>query len=176
MQIFTETPRLMLREILPTDDTAMFVLDSDPEVHQFLGNKPVKNIEEVKKVIQFIRQQYIDNGIGRWAVVEKGSGNFVGWAGLKLITEPINNKTNYYDLGYRLIKNYWGKGYATEAAKALVSYGFEQMKLESIYGMCDSLNQSSRNVLQKAGLKYVESFDYENIKHDFFSINNASKL
>jgi RimJ/RimL family protein N-acetyltransferase len=130
LQIFTKTERLILREILPEDDEGLFQLDSDPDVQQFLGKKPIKSIEEAREVVRFIRQQYFDNGIGRWAVIEKSSNNFIGWAGLKLIREPVNNHCNYYDLGYRLIKRYWGQGFATEAAKASLKYGFSEMKIK----------------------------------------------
>src|ERR1035437_6707591 len=133
MKIFTETERLILREILPSDDKGMFELDSDKEVHKFLGNKPVQNIEQSRQVIEFIGQQYLTNGIGRWAIIEKSTNNFLGWTGLKLVKEEINNHTDYYDLGYRLIKKYWGKGFATESAKASLDYGFNILQLTDIY-------------------------------------------
>ena len=65
MRIFVETDRLILRELLPQDELGMFELDSDPEVHRFLGNQPVKDMERIREVITFVRQQYVDNGIGR---------------------------------------------------------------------------------------------------------------
>ncbi|WP_293308745.1 GNAT family N-acetyltransferase, partial [Pedobacter sp. UBA5917] len=101
MKIFAETERLILRELLPEDAAGMFEMDGDPEVHIFLGNKPVQSIEQSKADIEFIRKQYIDNGIGRWAVIEKETNSFIGWAGLKFIKEMNNNHSNYYDLGYR---------------------------------------------------------------------------
>ncbi len=81
MKIFAETDRLILRELLPTDVAGMFEMDSDPEVHRYLGNKPYSAIEESQANIEFIRRQYIENGIGRWATIEKETNNFVGWAG-----------------------------------------------------------------------------------------------
>src|SRR5690606_254622 len=114
MKIFVTTHRLILREILPTDLEGMFELDSDPEVHRFLGNQPVKTMEESKALINYIRQQYIDHGIGRWAITDKQTGEFMGWTGLKFVTKETNNHKDYYDLGYRLIKRFWGKGIATE--------------------------------------------------------------
>src|SRR5689334_14285347 len=109
MKIFLETERLLLRELLPTDEAAMFAMDSDPEVHRYLGNKPVQKREQSRELIAFVRQQYVDNGIGRWAVVEKETGDFVGWSGLKLAPGPTNGRTNYYDLGYRFLRRYWGR-------------------------------------------------------------------
>ena len=172
MKFYIETERLILRELLPTDDYGIFELDSDAEVHRYLGNKPIESIEQARLSIEFIRQQYITNGIGRWAVVEKNSNNFTGWAGLKLITETINNHSYYYDVGYRFIKRYWGKGYATEAAKACVDYGLNNLNPEQMYGMANCDNKASRKVLEKAGLSYVETFDYNGEETDWFKIIN----
>jgi len=172
MQPKIETERLILREILPEDAEAMFEMDSDPDVHLYLGNEPVKDIEQINNVIQFIRKQYIDNGIGRWAVVLKESNEFIGWCGLKYFTEIINNHIHIYDLGYRFGKKYWGKGYATEAAKACMEYGFNNMKLKEIYAMTDSRNANSNNVLKKLGFTFVEKFDYDGDESDWFKIEN----
>ncbi|MDV7390491.1 GNAT family N-acetyltransferase, partial [Arthrospira platensis SPKY1] len=83
VKIFAETERLILREIMPSDIDGMFKLDSDPEVHKYLGNKPVTDRKQIINVINFIRKQYIDNGIGRWAIVDKKTNDFIGWTGLK---------------------------------------------------------------------------------------------
>src|SRR5688572_5204127 len=104
MKIFAETPRLILRELHPSDDAGMFELDSDPEVHRYLGGQTVESIDQCRAIIEMVRQQYIDNGIGRWAVIEKSSGSFIGWAGLKLVRTITNGHTDFYDLGYRLIR------------------------------------------------------------------------
>ncbi|MBD1364089.1 GNAT family N-acetyltransferase [Mucilaginibacter sp. ZT4R22] len=171
MQIFAETDRLILREILPTDAQGMFELDSDPDVHRYLGNKPIETLEEAQQGIAFIRQQYLDYGIGRWAVIEKATSEFTGWAGLKFMTETRNRHTNFYDVGYRFIKRYWGKGYATEAAIASVNYGFDVLKLDELFGMADVDNIGSNKALQKAGLKYVEDFEHAGIRHSWYHLN-----
>lgn len=160
-----ETDRLILREIRRTDLEDMFELDSDPEVHRFLGNKPIKTIEESKIIIESVFKQYEERGIGRWAVIEKSSGNFIGWSGLKLNTEyNMNGFTKYYDIGYRFIKRYWGKGYATESANAALDYAFDIMKLPELYATTEVGNQASHNVLLKIGMKYVEDFYFEEEK------------
>jgi ribosomal-protein-alanine N-acetyltransferase len=171
MKIFLETSRLILRELLPSDDQGMFELDSDKEVHMYLGNKPVNTIEECREIIKTIRQQYIDNGIGRWAIIEKSTNNFLGWTGFKLVKERTNNHSNYFDLGYRLIRQYWGKGIATEAAKACLDYGFTELKQHVIYGMTDVNNKASKNVLGKSGLKYKETFSLNGVPHVWFEIS-----
>jgi len=170
MKIFAETDRLILRELLPEDAYGMFDLDSDIDVHQYLGKNPVKSINQSIADIEFIRKQYVDNGIGRWAVIEKDTNTFIGWAGLKLTTNEVNNHINYYDIGYRFIKKFWGMGYATESAFAAIDYGFEQMGLKEIIGIADIENDGSINVLEKCGLKKVEQFIYNQRMHYWMKI------
>ncbi len=156
----------------------MFELDSDPEVHRYLG-RMVMSIDESRKTIEAVRKQYGDFGIGRWAMVEKSSGEFMGWTGLKYCTETRNGHVNYYDLGYRLIKRFWGMGYATESAFASLEYGFQTMKLPIIYAMADMDNLASRRVLEKCGLRHIEVYEdegrptawYELTRQDWISNN-----
>jgi len=161
VKVYAETARFILREILPTDVDGLFELDSDAEVHKFLGNEPVKSKEQIVAVIDFIRQQYVDFGIGRWAIVDKRTGNFVGWTGLKFVTEETNKHTNYYDLGYRLIKKYWGKGIATETAKSVIDYGFTNLNIDNIFAIVHPENNNSKKVLDKLGFVYQETFEYD---------------
>ncbi|MFA6262095.1 MAG: GNAT family N-acetyltransferase [Bacteroidia bacterium] len=159
MKIFAETERLILREIVPEDEAALFELDSDPAVHTFLGNNPVTHTEQIREIILFIRRQYEAFGIGRWAMIEKTTGAFLGWSGLKYITETTNNHIHYYDLGYRLMRKYWGKGYATESALASVEYGFTILKQQRLYAATHHLNQNSMHVLQKCGFRLWGTYE-----------------
>ncbi|WP_293741921.1 GNAT family N-acetyltransferase [uncultured Pedobacter sp.] len=108
--------------------------------------------------------------------MEKTSGNFLGWSGLKLITETTNNHINYYDLGYRFSKRFWGKGYAAETAIAVIHYGFTELKLNEIIGIADINNLGSIHVLEKVGLKRVSVFDYDGTKHLWMRIENQLGL
>lgn len=165
MKFNIETERLILRELRLSDLEGMFELDSDPEVHKYLGNKPVKTIDESRKILESVISQYKERGIGRWAAIEKSSGNFIGWSGIRLNTEyKMNGCTNYYDVGYRLIKRFWGKGYATESGKAAVNYAFNTLKLPELYGITEKGNQASHNALLKIGLDHVEDFYFEEEK------------
>jgi len=175
MKYFLETDRLILRDIRPSDDAGMFELDSDPDVHKYL-RRPVMSIDESRAIIEAVRQQYVDYGIGRWAMVNKLTNEFMGWTGLKFVTESRNNHTQFYDLGYRIIKRYWGNGYATESSIASLRYGFEEMKLNEIYGMADMNNLASRRVLEKAGLKYMETFQDDGYAAGWYKINREEWL
>lgn len=168
-----ETERLILRELTVADDAGMFELDSNPEVHKYLGNNPIHTIEQAREVIGIVQKQYKDNGIGRWAVIEKATGNFVGWSGLKFITEYENNQIHFYDIGYRLMPKYWGKGYATESAKAAIEYGFTKLNVTEIIGSANVENVKSRRALEKCGLTFVEKFMWKDIPCDWLKITKA---
>ncbi|TGE14083.1 GNAT family N-acetyltransferase [Hymenobacter elongatus] len=170
MEIFAETERLLLREILPTDADGLFALNSDPEVLRYLGAEPIRTIEESRAQVDFIRQQYLANGIGRWAVVEKQTNAFIGWSGLKLVAGPTNGHSNYHDLGYRFVRQYWGRGYATEAAHAALRYGFDTLRLPAIYAVADVENTASNQVLQKVGLQFIETFALEGVPHNWYEL------
>lgn len=174
MKSYIETERLILREMISSDDEGMFKLDSNPEVHRFLGNKPVKHIDESRLMIQNLRKQYAENGIGRWAVIIKETNEFIGWSGIKLIKGSINNHQDFYELGYRFIQKHWGKGYATEAGLAFVDFAFNEMKAENLYAFADARNEGSRNILEKLGMCYVNSFEYEEEEHFWYSLENLN--
>jgi len=173
MKILAETERLILREILPTDIDGMFELHSDPEVHRFLGNKTVTSKEETIIIINSVRQRYIDYGIGRWAIIDKNTNNFIGWTGLEFVTELINNHKNYYDLGYRLIRKYWGQGIATETSFASLEYAFDKLNADKVFARADSENIGSNKVLEKVGLKFIETFNLDGIKHNWYKLEKT---
>ncbi|GAA4273042.1 GNAT family N-acetyltransferase [Aquimarina gracilis] len=175
MRIHIETERLLIRDLEEYDAQGMFDLDSDPEVHEFLGKKPIKTIEEVRQAIGFIRKQYVENGIGRWAIIDKKTEDFIGWTGLKYEQE-LRKEFGYYDLGYRLRKKYWGKGIATETAIESLRYGFEKLDLKEISAAADVDHIASNKILKKVGLKFIETFEYEGITHNWYTITKFEWL
>jgi len=162
MNLTLETPRLLLRPIELNDAEGMFLLDSNPNVHLYLGNTPVKTIEESIGYIENIRNQYLINGIARFAVIHKESGDFLGWSGIKFITEEENNHINFYEIGYRFREEFWGNGYAYETAKAWRDYAFNELKVDVLYASAHINNIASRKVLEKIGLKLKNEFTWNN--------------
>ncbi|MHA4895786.1 GNAT family N-acetyltransferase [Pedobacter sp. PWIIR3] len=171
MKVFVETDRILMRELVREDVDAFFEMDADPEVHTYLAKSPITSKQEALDMIDFIRQQYLDFGIGRWAIVDKDTTEFVGWGGMKYRTDTTNGHTGYYEVGYRLLRKQWGKGYATESAKASLRYAFEVLNLDKVYAMAHVDNAASRNALQKSGLKITNQFEYEGILCDWFEIS-----
>lgn len=158
-----ETERLILREIQLSDVDGMFTLDSDPEVHKYLGNMPIAKKDQAEEYIRLLQQQYKERGIGRWAVIHKETNEFMGWSGVKYLheSEQENGFFNVYELGYRFIPKFWGKGYATESAQAWVDYMFNEAGVKSLYAAADIPNKGSVNVLQKVGFEITGEFVFE---------------
>lgn len=155
---FLETERLILRPFLEDDVDRLFLLDSNPEVMKYVGVKPLTKKEQSAEVIKMIQKQYLENGIGRLAVIEKESNLLIGWSFLKYLTEEINGIKNVYDLGYRFLPEFWGKGYATESAKASIDFGFKEMNLDKICAHAHSENVASNNTLRKLGFQEKGTF------------------
>lgn len=153
-----ETDRLILRKLEESDYERLFLLDSDPEVMKYIGVPVLKDVNQSKDVIRTIQKQYEDNGIGRFAVIEKESNLLIGWSGLKFLTQEINGYNNVYELGYRFMPEYWGKGYALESAKASLDYGFNDLNIDIIYAMAHSENDASNHILQKLGFERMSEF------------------
>jgi ribosomal-protein-alanine N-acetyltransferase len=172
MNIHIETDRLILRDIEETDAEGIFALDSDPRVHTYLGTRPIESLEEARGIIQYIRQQYVRNGIGRWAIIDKKSNDFIGWTGLKY-EQQVRSEFGYYDIGYRLRTQYWGQGIATETARECLNYGFEKMNLNEICGAADVRHQASNHILQKIGLKFSEQFEFEGTLANFYRMDRT---
>ena len=169
-----ETERLLLREFELSDTEGMFELESNPNVHRYVGNKPISHVDESRAYIEFVQQQYATYGTGRWAVILKETNEFIGWSGIKFITTEINNHQDFYEIGYRFIEKHWGKGYATEAGKVFVDYAFNELKADALYAYADAGNENSRKILEKLGLKYINSFEYEGESEVWYELKNTN--
>ncbi|WP_304198747.1 GNAT family N-acetyltransferase [Flavobacterium alvei] len=176
MDLILETDRLILREFKLSDAEAFFAMDSNPKVHQYLWNKPVQKMEETIEIIEFVRKQYIENGIGRFAMISKDTNEFIGWAGLKHNTEKVNNKINFYDIGYRLDEKFWGKGYASEATFAWLKYAFETMNIKTIEAAAHTENVASNRILQKIGMQMTEQYLEDGISWNWYQLDNNNNF
>ncbi|MCD9853205.1 GNAT family N-acetyltransferase [Epilithonimonas sp. JDS] len=152
------TERLILRKITSADLDDLFLLDSNPEVVKYVGIKPFTKKEETLHLIECLLNQYEKNGTGRLSVIEKETKKFTGWSGIKLFTEKVNGFKNVYELGYRFLPEFWGKGYATESAKASLGLGFNQFHADKIYAYADVENQTSNYILTKLGFENKGTF------------------
>lgn len=149
-----ETERLFLREFLISDAEQLYLLNKDPEVIQFTGDSAFRNVAEAKSFLENY-EQYRKFGFGRWAVIDKYSGDFLGWCGLR-----YDAAVDETDIGFRFFKRYWNKGYATESARAAINMGFDKFRLQTLVGRAMKENTASIKVLEKLGMSFEKEFDF----------------
>jgi RimJ/RimL family protein N-acetyltransferase len=157
MQLYLETERLILRRFTEADEDNLVELDADPEVMRYLsGGRPTPrrliHDEILPRVMRYYEQQ---PGFGSWALVEKATGTFIGWIALR---PPEGKGIEDVELGYRLRRSVWGKGYATEAARALLRQGFAALGVERVFATTYQDNLASRRVMEKLGMTLVRRF------------------
>jgi RimJ/RimL family protein N-acetyltransferase len=167
--IILETERLIIREHVLSDAPFFFTLNSNYNVVKYTEDSSFKTIEEAEKIVQYVINQYKENGYGRWLVAEKETGNPIGWCGLKFHTD-----TKETDIGYRLLESAWGKGYATESAKACIDYGFKHFNLNRIIGDAIKENTASINVFKKLGMTYLKDSLLDNIESVVYELKKEN--
>lgn len=141
------TERLHLTQMVEDDAENIYMLNANVEVMKYTGETSFINSEAARLfLIQY--NDYQRNGFGRWAVRLKDSNQFLGWCGLK------KHDDGMVDLGFRFMKEFWGKGYATEAAKECLNYGFNFLGITQIVGRIHQNNIKSKRVLEKLGMHY----------------------
>jgi RimJ/RimL family protein N-acetyltransferase len=150
---FVETERLVLRRLAATDVDDLQRLDADPEVRRFLDVPRAPTYQEVTAALQRMLG-FEGPERGFFAAIEKESGDFLGWFHFR--SEARSPDT--VELGYKLRRASWGKGYATEGARALVSRGFQQGGVRCIFATALADNKASRRVMEKCGLRLVGHF------------------
>jgi RimJ/RimL family protein N-acetyltransferase len=154
-----QTERLLLREFDEGDAAAFYLLGSDPAIIRYTGD-PGGGLTSIEQAREVLRSRpladYRKHGFGRWACVHKQSGEVIGFAGLKYLDD-----LGEVDIGYRLLPAHWGRGLATEACRAILDFGFTDLRLERIIGLVDPANAASVRVLAKLGLTFVGTLEYQ---------------
>ncbi len=152
------TERLRLRGWRRDDAPALAAMNADPEVMRYIGSGAKPYAEALERAESLVRERPGDGfglwaieewAIEEWAIEESGTGVFHGWVGLF----PLDD-TEEIELAYRWAKSSWGRGIATEAARPLLAYGFDELRLEIIAAVTDPENRASRQVLDKLGFLY----------------------
>lgn len=150
MNLIFDTPRLLLRQFTLEDAGLLYELNSDPEVLKYLHEPLLQNEEHARTILTNIIFPQYEKHLGRWAILTKQENEFIGWCGLKYRPE-----LDEIDLGYRFMKKYWGYGYATEAARRTLEYGFCNLHLKVITARAHIANAASQRVLEKTGMKFI---------------------
>lgn len=154
-----ESARLVYKPLTHDHLEDFHIMESDPEVLKYYRREPVKSLEETKVNLEkYFKYASDHTGLGAWSVFTKDTNEFVGLGVIIHLNKDPKNKD--YEIGYRLPQNNWGKGYATEIAKAFIDYSFQHLKLTHIFGTTHPENLNSQKVLQKVGFVYVGEGTY----------------
>jgi ribosomal-protein-alanine N-acetyltransferase len=160
-----ETERLILRKFVPEDLEKLIELRSDDEVIKYLGGRRLQNPEAIEKRMRFYMDCYAKYGYGMCAMIWKDTGEMIGWSGLQPLEE-----TGETEVGYGMIREFWGKGIGCEAARAWLGYGFEKAGLERIVAVAAPENAGSWRIMEKCGMRREKTETHYGMECVFYGI------
>lgn len=156
-RVHLETEALVLRELTTEDVENLVALDADPEVMRFInGGRPTLRDDIEQRILpRWLRYYEELPGFGFWAAEEKTAAEFIGWFHFR----PGEGRPGVEpEIGYRLRRSAWGKGYATEGCRALIHKGFTEYPVRRVLARTMAVNTASRRVMEKSGLRPVRVF------------------
>lgn len=165
-----ETKRTIMRQFVADDAEQMFALNADWDVLKYTGDKQYESVEHARAFLASYNQ-YQKYGLGRLVVLEKSTGEWMGWCGLK-----HNEPEGEIDIGYRFHKRFWGQGFATETAQRSLEYGFLEQKVELVIGRAMTVNTASINVFRKLGMIYSKPRECGNQEGVLYTITRHQWL
>jgi RimJ/RimL family protein N-acetyltransferase len=147
-----KTKHLIVRKFTEADLDDLAILLGDPEVMRFSLSGPILEREKVQQYLQkWVLNQYEKHGFGPFAVIHQQDQKFMGYMGLLM---QLIDGEELVELGYRLLPQYWGKGYATEAGLAVSRYAFDELKLDRLISIIDPNNTRSIQVAKRVGMHF----------------------
>lgn len=160
--IFT-SDRLGFRRWQESDHTSLAAMNADPEVMEFFPAR--QGEQETRAFIRRMQKLFMEKGYCYFAVEKRENREFIGFIGLA-IQDFEADFTPCTDIGWRLKKSTWNKGYATEGAKACLSYAFDHFGLEKVFAIAPLVNVKSELVMKKIGMEKVKIFDHPKLLED----------
>lgn len=157
MEEYLRTERLVLRKFSADDVDLLVELDSDPEVMHYVTGGVTTSREEIVDDVLPAFLSYYDRyaGFGFWAAHDRAGGEFLGWFHLR---PAPGDEPDEVELGYRLRRAAWGRGYATEGCRALIEKAFTELGVRRVYAETMAVHRASRAVMERAGLRHVRTF------------------
>ncbi len=144
------TPRLILRDLRPTDLNDLHEYASDPQIDHYTPWEHYKSFDEARENLNEFLEEYEKDGFGAWGIEHRADKKLIG-----IINTSIPHRAHRrVEMGYTIARAYWGQGYATEAVQALIQFGFEKMDLVRIEAVLLPENLASARVLEKSGMQF----------------------
>jgi len=150
-KIILETERLVLRHQVLQDLDALWALYCNPEITRYIPDAPRSRAETKEELEWHMNGHPRFPELGLWATIHKETGKFIGRCGLLPWTIDGNQEV---EVAYTISQEYWGQGLATEAAQAILTYGFEHLKLSRLISVIDADNLASQRVAEKMGMTF----------------------
>jgi RimJ/RimL family protein N-acetyltransferase len=148
-----ETARLVLRPPVPDDLRPLAQINADPEVMRYIGGGRVRSFEETADGVSRAIREWDDRGYGMLSVARRDTGEYIGWVTLTVPTF-LPEVLPAIEIGWRLARRHWGQGFATEAAREALHFGFLSCGFDSIISIRHVDNDASRRVMEKLGLHF----------------------
>jgi ribosomal-protein-alanine N-acetyltransferase len=166
------TERLLLRPLVDSDVEALHLFWNDPAVRRYLwDNKPVTT-EQVRDVVADSQQNFATLGAGYFAVeASADTGRLIGFCGFRRFEAGPQP-----ELLYGLLPEFWGKGFVTEAARAVLGLGFERTNIVRVIASTDTPNQRAVQVMQRLGMCFEERREYRGLDTVFYALNKEDFL
>ncbi len=163
-----ETPRLVLRELVPQDEDALAAMYADPEVMRWIGRGGVRTRDDARESIRRQLDGYRARGYGEWATTLRGSDEPIGLCGL--IRWPDVDGVEEIEVAYLLARHAWGEGYATEAASAIRDWGLRELARDRLVSLVYHDNVASINVARKIGMTWEKDVTFGDATVALFSL------
>ena len=150
-----ETERLTLRMLTADDLDAAYVLFNDGDVQKYLSPANRRTRQQLKVTLENLALRWKERGFGIWGVCENGNKKMIGYSGFQYL-----DKTPQVEILFGFLKEYWGNGFATEAANACLRFGFEEVRFKKVCAATHPENLASRCVLEKTGMTFDKKSEY----------------
>jgi RimJ/RimL family protein N-acetyltransferase len=170
-KVYLESSRISLRSFSENDEDYFVDLDRDPQVMKYLTDGRPTGIAAAQETLARVLNQ-VEKWQGRygvWIAIEKETEEFVGWFLLRPPRTALDD-FRHIEVGYRLKRKYWGRGFATEVSKLLIEKAFHELNAETVFATAMALNSGSINVMKKVGMK----FHSEYIENEFPGENKSA--
>ena len=168
MTTVLETPRLILRHLCHDDVDAIFAVIGDAEAMRYYPRTFQR--KDAEEWIERNRKRYVEQGHGLYAAVLKATGEVIGDCGL--VRQQVEG-LSLLEVGYHVRRDQWGNGYATEAARACMSYAFHNLKADKVVSLIRPENLPSRRVAERNGMKIERQITYLGLPHLIYAIGRG---
>ncbi|MDP9046010.1 MAG: GNAT family N-acetyltransferase [Pseudomonadota bacterium] len=156
MSVLT-TARLRLEPCTDSHVPGLNAMNADPEVMRYISGRP-ETVDETRAMVERVKQRWIEFGYSWWSLLDRASGELVGAGCLQNLRRQaslVPDPACPLEIGWRLRRDRWGQGLATEAAQAIVGFAFEVVRADELYAVCDPDNAASAKVMQRLGMEFL---------------------